>query len=263
MSRSFDPDDLTAVGETFAEDLRSAFPEVELPERVVRDHVATMISAAQLLAEEGAIVLEPASHPRPEGLTTPRRRWMRTKLIRRVVAVAAGLLLSLSGLAFAGAFEGSDDPGNDDTTAIVSHQTDDHQGEDGDDQGEDENADDQGENSDDQGEDADDQGEDENADDQGEDGENQGEDENADDQGENSDDQGEDGDDQGEDENADDQGENRDDQGEDENADDQGENNDDQGEDADDQGDNDNTNDDQGANENVDDDQGGGGDSQD
>jgi hypothetical protein len=231
MSHSFDPDDLTAVGETFAEDLRSAFPEVELPERVVRDHVAAMISAAQLLAEEGAIVLEPASHPRPEGLTTPRRRWMRTKLIRRVVAVAAGLLLSLSGLAFAGAFEGSDDPGNDETTAIVSPQTDDHQGEDGDDQGEDENADDQGE-----------------------DGDNQGEGENADDQGENSDDQGEDADDQGEDENADDQGENNDDQGEDA---------DDQGEDADDQGVNDNTNDDQGDNENVDDDQGGGGDSQD
>jgi hypothetical protein len=224
MSRSFDADDLTALGETFAEDLSWAFSEVELPERVVQDHVAAMISAAQLLAEEGAIVLEPASHPSPQGLTTPRRRWMRTRLIKRVVAVASGLLLSLSGLAFAGAFEGSDDPGNDDTTAIVSHQTDDHEGEDGDDQGEDENADDQGED--------------------------------ADDQGENSDDQGED-------ENADDQGENSDDQGEDENADDQGENNDDQGEDADDQGDNDNTNEDQGDNENVDDDQGDGGDSQD
>ena len=84
---------------------------------------------------------------------------MRTRLIRRVVAVAAGMLLSLSGLAFAGAFEGSDDPGNDDTTAIVSHQTDD----------------DQGEDADDQGEDADDQGEDENADDD------QGDNENADD----------------------------------------------------------------------------------
>jgi hypothetical protein len=227
MSRSFEADDPTPLGETFAEDLSSAFPEVEVPVRVVQDHVAAMISAAQLLAEEGATVLEPASHPGPEGLTTPRRRWMRTRLIKRVVAVAAGLLLSLSGLAFAGAFEGSDDPGNEDTTAIVSHQTDDDQGEDADDQGEDENADDQGENSDDQGEDADDQGEDEN----------------ADDQGENSDDQGEDADDQGEDD------------------DDQGEDADDQGEDADDQGDN--TNNDQGDNENVDDDQGDGGDSQD
>jgi len=196
MSHSFDADDPTALGETFAEDLSSAFPEVELPVRVVQDHVAAMISAAQLLAEEGATVLKPASHPSPEGLTTPRRRWMRTKLIKRVVAVAAGLLLSLSGLAFAGAFEGSDDPGNDDTTAIVSHQTDDHQGEDADDQGEDENADDQGENSDDQGED-----------------------ENANDQGENNDDQGEDADDQGED--ADDQGDNtNDDQGNNENVDD-------------------------------------------
>ncbi len=206
MSRSLDADDPTALGETFAEDLRWAFPEVELPERVVQDHVAAMISAAQLLAGEGATVLEPASHPGPERLTTQRRIWMRTRLIKRVVAVAAGLLLSLSGLAFAGAFEGSDDPGSDDTTAIVSHQTDNHQGEDGDDQGDDENADDQGENSDDQGEDADDQGE--NSDDQGED-------ENADDQGENNDDQGEDADDQGDNTN-DDQGDNEnvdDDQG--------------------------------------------------
>src|SRR5512132_1387097 len=191
MSRSFDADDPAALGETFAEDLSSAFPEVEVPVRVVQDHVAAMISAAQLLAEEGATVLEPASHPGPEGLTTLRRRWMRTRLIKRVVAVAAGLLLSLSGLAFAGAFEGSDDPANDDTTAIVSHQTDDDQGEDADDQGEDENADDQGENNDDQGED-----------------------ENADDQGENNDDQGEDGDDQGDNDNT------NDDQGDNENVDD-------------------------------------------
>jgi hypothetical protein len=215
MSRSFDADDPTALGETFAEDLISAFPEAEVPVRVEQDHVAAMISAAQLLAEEGATVLEPASHPGPEGLTIPRRRWMRTRLIKRVVAVAAGLLLSLSGLAFAGAFEGSDDPGNDDTTAIVSPQTDDNQGEDGDDQGEDENADDQGENSDDQGEDANDQGDNENADDQGENSDGQGADENADDQGESNDDQGEDADDQGDNTN-DDQGNNEnvdDDQG--------------------------------------------------
>src|SRR5512132_691293 len=175
MSRSFDADDPTALGETFAEDLSSAFPEVEVPVRVVQDHVAAMISAAHLLGEEGATVLEPASHPGPEGLTTLRRRWMRTRLIKRVVAVAAGLLLSLSGLAFAGAFEGSDDPGNDDTTAIVSHDTDDDQGEDADDQGEDENADDQGENNDDQGEDGDDQGDNDNTNDD------QGDNENVDD----------------------------------------------------------------------------------
>jgi hypothetical protein len=201
MSRSFDADDLTSLAEIFAEDLRSAFPEVELPERVVQDHVAAMMSTARLVAEECATVLEPAGHPGPEGPTTPRTRWMRTRLIRRAVAVAAGLLLSLSGLAFAGAFEGSDDPGNDHTTAIVSHQKDDDQGEDGDDQGEDgddqgdnENADDQGENSDHQGEDADDQGDNENADD------NQGDNENAnDDQGDNNndnDDQGDGGDSQ-------------------------------------------------------------------
>jgi hypothetical protein len=232
MSRSFDADDPTALGETFAEDLSSAFPEVELPVRVVQDHVAAMISAVQLLAEEGATVPERASHPGPERLTTQRRRWMRTRLIKRVVAVAAGLLLSLSGLAFAGAFEGSDDPGNDGTTAIVSHQTDDDQGEDADDQGDNENADDQGKDGDDQGEDGEDQAE--NSDDQGKDGDDQGE--NGDDQGENSDDQGEDADDQGDNENADD---------------DQADN------------DNENANDDQGDNENVDDDQGDGGDSQD
>jgi hypothetical protein len=232
MSRSFDADDPTALGETFAEDLSSAFPEVELPVRVVQDHVAAMISAVQLLAEEGATVPERASHPGPERLTTQRRRWMRTRLIKRVVAVAAGLLLSLSGLAFAGAFEGSDDPGNDGTTAIVSHQTDDDQGEDADDQGDNENADDQGKDGDDQGEDGEDQAE--NSDDQGKDGDDQGE--NGDGQGENSDDQGEDADDQGDNENADD---------------DQADN------------DNENANDDQGDNENVDDDQGDGGDSQD
>jgi hypothetical protein len=49
--------------------------------------------------------------------------------------------LPLTGLAFAGALEGSD-PINDDTTAVVTDQTDGDQGEDADDQGEDENADD-------------------------------------------------------------------------------------------------------------------------
>jgi hypothetical protein len=173
MSRSFDADDPTALGETFAEDLSSAFPEVELPVRVVQDHVAAMISAVQLLAEEGATVPERASHPGPERLTTQRRRWMRTRLIKRVVAVAAGLLLSLSGLAFAGAFEGSDDPGNDGTTAIVSHQTDDDQGEDADDQGDNENAnDDQADNDNENAND--DQGDNENVDDdQGDGGDSQ------------------------------------------------------------------------------------------
>jgi hypothetical protein len=167
MSCSYDPDDQVALGEIFAGDLRSVFPEVVLSERMVDDHVGAMMSAAQLLAEEGASALEPASHPSPEGLTTPRRKRMRGRMFRRVVAVAAGLLLSLGGLAYAVAFQGSDDPGNDHTTAIVANVTDDQndQGEDADDQGED--ADDQGEDADDQGEDADDQGED--ADDQGED----------------------------------------------------------------------------------------------
>jgi hypothetical protein len=150
MSRSYDPDDQVALGEIFAGDLRSVFPEVVLSERMVDDHVGAMMSAAQLLAEEGASVLEPASHPSPEGLTTPRRKRMRGRMFRRVVAVAAGLLLSLGGLAYAVAFQGSDDPGNDHTTAIVANVTDDQN--------------DQGEDADDQGEDADDQGEDESGD---------------------------------------------------------------------------------------------------
>jgi hypothetical protein len=230
MSGSFDPEDPDGLGETFAQDLRSAFPEVELPERVVQDHVATMISATQLLAEEGASVLEQAMHPAREGLTTPRRRWMRTRLIKRVVAVTAGLLLSLSGLAFAGAFEGSDDTGTDDTTTVVSHLT-------GDDQGENEVADEQGEDADDQGEDADEQGGNEDADDQGE---------------------NEDGDDQGENEDADDQGEDGDDQGENEDADDQGDDADEQGEDGDDQDEHGDSHD-----GGSDDEQGNGGDSED
>jgi hypothetical protein len=229
MSHFFDPDDEAALGEIFASELRSAFPEVELPKRVVHDHVAAMIVAAQLLAEEGVSVPDPVSDPSPQGLTTQRRKRMRGRMFRRVVAVAAGLLLSLGGLAFAGAFQGTDDPGDDDPTAIVADLTDDDQGEDADDQ----DGDDQGEDGDDQGEDGDDQGED--GDDQGEDGDDQGED--GDDQGEDGDDQGEDADDQGED--GDDQGEDGDDQGEDDNAgDDEGDDGDSQdSESNDDQGD--------------------------
>jgi hypothetical protein len=179
MSHSFDRGDEAALGKIFAAELQSAFPEVELPERVVHDHVAAMIVAAQLLAEEVVSVPDPVSDPSPRGLTTQRRNRMRGRMFRRVVAVAAGLLLSLGGLAFAGAFQGSDDPGDDDPTAIVADLTDEDHSEDADDQGEDaddqgEDADDQGEDADDQGEDADDQGEDENADDvQGDDGDSQ------------------------------------------------------------------------------------------
>jgi hypothetical protein len=210
MSRSFDPDDPTAIADVFAGDLRAVFPEAGVPSGVADDHVAAMMAAAQTLAAEGASVLDPAS--RSGGLggrpTTPRRRSMlHGRMLRKVVAVAAGVVLSLGGLALASAFSGSDDPG-DDGQAIVADLPE-HDPVVADDQGED--GDDQGEDADDQGEDADDQGED--GDDQGEDGDDQGED--ADDQGEDADDQGEDGDDQGED--GDDQGEDADDQGEDEN----------------------------------------------
>lgn len=209
MSSSFDPDDLARLGGIFAEDLRSAFPQVELPEPVVEDHLAAMMQAAQLLADTGASVPEPASHPSPEGLTTPRRTRMRTRLTKRLVAVGAALSLTLGGLAVASALEGggSDDPGDDGTTAVVAPVADDVPTL---------TADDQGEDSDEQGDATDDQGDDKQSDDPGDQGDEQGA--VAPDQGdEQSDDQGEDGDDQGQDEQgdgqSDDQGDQADEQG--------------------------------------------------
>jgi len=204
MSRSFDPDDPAAIGDVFADDLRSAYPEAGVSARTADDHVAAMMAAARILAEGSAPAPDPASDPsRPDGwLTIPRRRSMRGRMVRRVVAVAAALVLSLGGLALAGAFQSSgDDLGDDDPQGIVADLPDD-QGEDADDQGED--ADDQGEDADDQGEDADDQGED--ADDQGEDADDQGEDENdgAGDEGDESNDDGDS--DGGDDDQQDDQG---------------------------------------------------------
>ena len=208
MSSSFDPDDLARLGGIFAEDLRSAFPRVELQEPVVQDHLAAMMLAAQLLADPGAPVSEAASHPSPEGLTTPRRTRMRTRLTKRLVAVGAALSLTLGGLAVASALEGggSDDPGDDGTPAVVAPVADDLPTL---------TADDQGENTDEQGDATDDQGGDEQSDDQGvqADVSDQGGDVQSDDQGENGDDQGENGDDQGQDEQSDDQGGQADEQG--------------------------------------------------
>lgn len=193
MSSSFDQDDLARLGGMFAEDLRSAFPAVELQEPVVQDHLAAMMLAAQLLADPGASVPEAASHPSPEGLTTPRRTRMRTKLTKRLVAVGAALSLTLGGLAVASALEGggSDDPG-DDATTVVAPVADDLPTL---------TADDQGDNADEQGDATDDQGGDKQSDDQGDqaDVSDQAGDVQSDDQGEDGDDQGENEDDQGED----------------------------------------------------------------
>jgi hypothetical protein len=211
----------------FLHDVGGAFPaEPSLAEEA---HLATIVQAAQLLADKGEPAVRSASKadgraPHASGLPKRRRVIMKVPLMRSLAAkVVAGLVVLMStfgGLALAGALpgQGSDD----DATDVVEIQevsdeapeTEAPETEDADDQGED--ADDQGENADDQGEneDADDQAENEGADDQGDD--DQGENEGADDQGENedADDQGEDvNDDQGEDVN-DDQGEDSD-QGED------------------------------------------------
>ena len=220
MSRHPDPDELQELTDRFAEDLRTAFPAPELPHDMVEEHVASMVAAARLITEDETGHPEPVDRPIPALDGRPistRRNRMRQRMIRRVVAATAAILLSLGGLAFAGSFSGTDDPADDDVAVVTDLPEDDL---------DDLDADDQDEADDDQGEDADDQ--DEADDDQGEDADDQGE---ADDQDEADDDQGEDGDDQGED--GDDQGEDGDDQ--DEDGDDQDEADDDQGGDDEDQ----------------------------
>jgi hypothetical protein len=179
--------------ERFALDLRSAFPPAAMPKELAEEHVVAMIAEGQLLAEQGATPA-PASRPQvaSERLQVRRRRSMRGRMLRRVIAVAAGLALSLGGVAMAAALTG-DEPADDDQATLVS--TDDSAGDvdESEDIEEAEAADSEDADADDQGEDADDQGED--ADDQGEDGDDQGED--GDDQGDDADDQVEDADDQG------------------------------------------------------------------
>jgi hypothetical protein len=219
MRRSLDPDDPTGSSssadpdvERFVEDLRTAFPARSAPHGIADDHVAAMMAAVEVAAEAGTSRAGDAGG-RP---SNPRRRTMRHRITVRIAAVVTGLLLSMGGLAIAGAFPGSDD--GDDQQAVVTDL--------------DENvelpdtiedvADDQGEDADEVA-DADDQGENEDA------AENEDADENDDaDETEDADDQGEDGDDQGEDVEEND----ADDQGEDEG--DVEENDDQQGEDADD-----------------------------
>jgi hypothetical protein len=212
MRRHLRPEDVTpapAVDDAadlqdlslFAEDLRAAYPPSPLPERMVEDHVVAMMEAVQAA---GAV---------PTGASTPWRERMlermfrpRERMFRRVVAVAAGSLLSLGGLAIAGAFPGGDDPADDDLKAIVTQLPGDDEIEDAnevEDADESEDAD-ENEDADDQGEDGDDQGENEEVEeaepeDEGEDGDDQGENEGADDQGEDEADEAEVEDDGGDD----------------------------------------------------------------
>ena len=214
----------------FLQDVGGAFPaEPSLAEEA---HLATIVQAAQLLADKGEPAVRSASKadgraPHASGLPKRRRVVMKIPLMRSLAAkVVAGLVVLMSmfgGLALAGALPGGSDDGATDVVEIqdVSNEAPETEAP------ETEDADDQGEDADDQGEDADDQGENEDADDQGDD--DQGENEDADDQGD---------DDQGENEDADDQGEDVND--------DQGEDADDQGDHADDQGDDDQGDDDQG-----------------
>jgi hypothetical protein len=94
----------------FAEEFRAAFPETSLPDRVAQDHMAAMIGAIQLLAEKGESALEPTSNAhgperRVPGLPKLRRRTMKRKLVLSL-AVTAGMLVSLAGLAHAGVLPG-------------------------------------------------------------------------------------------------------------------------------------------------------------
>ena len=210
MRRSLDPDDPIGSsssadpdGERFVEDLRTAFPAQPAPHGIADEHVAAMMAAVELAAE-GAASQAGGADGRP---ASPRRRTMRHRITVRIAAVVTGLLLSMGGLAIAGAFPGSDDA--DDQQAVVTDLDEnvdipdaiedvaDDQGEDADELAD---ADDQGENEDaDENDDAD---ETEDADDQGEDGDDQGEDveeNDADDQGEDEGDVEENDDQQGED----------------------------------------------------------------
>ena len=224
MSRPSDPDDLGALDERFAEDLRTAFPPTAVPDPVVEAHVAAMMAATPEPGVAPEVGLEWAERApsAPLGSTT-RRRSMSERMVRRALAVVGAIVLSLGGLAIAGAFPGSGDQGDDDQAVVVDAPEDD-QGDVAD--AADENEDvDQNEDADDPGEDADDQGE--GADDQGEGADDQGED--ADDAAVADDDQGEDGDHQGENE-GDDAGQNEgDDAGQDDSNDDGANAGDDQG----------------------------------
>ena len=142
----FDPLDGTegAVGAgdhtLFVEDLRTAFPETPLPQRVAEDHIAAMVGAIQLLADKGGSALEPTSKAhgpdrRVSGLPKLRRRTMPKRLIVKLAAAMA-MLLSLAGLANAGMLP---DPIQRPIASVLGFDTDDadDEGEDGDDQGED------------------------------------------------------------------------------------------------------------------------------
>jgi hypothetical protein len=176
----------------FVEDLRTAFPETPLPQRVAEDHIAAMVGAIQLLADKGESALEPTSNAqgpdrRASGLPKLRRITMRKRMIAKL-AVAMAMLLSLAGLANAGMLPHRIQSAVDQVLGINASEADD-QGENADDQGEDvnlvgdevehgglvgadlagdendvadendaadvnEGADDQGENADDQGDDS-------------------------------------------------------------------------------------------------------------
>ena len=234
MSRPSDPDDLGALDERFAEDLRTAFPPTAVPDPVVEAHVAAMMAATPEPGVAPEVGLEWAERApsAPLGSTT-RRRSMSERMVRRALAVVGAIVLSLGGLAIAGAFSGSGDQGDDDQAVVVDAPEDDQgdvadaadenedvdQNEDADENEEadenedlDENEDvDENEDADDPGEDADDQGEDADDaavadDDQGEDGDHQGENE-GDDAGQNE------GDDAGQDDSNDDGANAGDDQG--------------------------------------------------
>jgi hypothetical protein len=110
MRRSLDPDDPTGSSSSadsdadrFVEDLRTAFPAQPAPHGIADDHVAAMMAAVEVAAETGTSRAGDAGG-RP---SSPRRRTMRHRITVRIAAVVTGLLLSMGGLAIAGAFPSS------------------------------------------------------------------------------------------------------------------------------------------------------------
>jgi hypothetical protein len=104
----------------FAEDLRNVFPDTPVPEPAAEEHVVAMMEAVQLLADPRGSSPEPVSRERSAAGRISSRRWrMRHRMTVRIAAVATGMLVSLGGLAIAGAFPGGDDP-IDESTVVVN-----------------------------------------------------------------------------------------------------------------------------------------------
>ena len=119
MKREGEPDPVAGpegpgeLGEVaaFAEDLRMAFPETAVPPARQEAHLAAIVQAAGLLADKGESTLGSTSkahglHEGASGLPKPRRKPVfKTRTAKIGIAAAIGVM-SLGGLATAGALPG-------------------------------------------------------------------------------------------------------------------------------------------------------------